>query len=260
VDATQNRTAGRLAGKAAIVTGASEGIGRAVVDAFAREGAGMVLVARRPERVATLAAELGGRAVAVTGDVADPATAGAAVSAALERFGRLDVLVNNAGLDLSGVPLFDTSPEQAREIFEVNVFGAFWMLLAAARAMADRGGGSIVNLTSRLARVGLPGSAWYGASKGALDALTRGAAVEWARAGIRVNAVAPGLTETPMVTTWIADQADPESFRAARADTIPQGRFATPEEVAAAVVYLASDESSSTTGASIAVDGGYTAA
>jgi NAD(P)-dependent dehydrogenase (short-subunit alcohol dehydrogenase family) len=231
-----------------------------VVDAFAREGAAMVLVARRPERVSTLAAELGGRAVAVPGDVADPATAGAAVSAALERFGRLDALVNNAGLDLSGVPLFDTSPEQAREIFEVNVFGAFWMLLAAARAMADGDGGSIVNLTSRLARVGLPGSAWYGASKGALDALTRGAAVEWAGAGIRVNAVAPGLTETPMVSSWIAEQPDPESFRAARAETIPQGRFATPEEVAAAVVYLASDESSSTTGASIAVDGGYTAA
>ena len=260
MDATGSRTAGRLTGKAAIVTGATEGIGRAVVDAFAREGAAMVLVARRPEPVAALAAELGGRAAAVPGDVADPATSGAAVAAALERFGRLDVLVNNAGLDLSGVPLFETSPKQAREIFEVNVFGAFWMLLAAARAMADRDGGSIVNLTSRLAHVGLPGSAWYGASKGALDALTRGAAVEWARAGIRVNAVAPGLTETPMVSAWIAEQADPGSFRAARAETIPQGRFATPEEVAAAVVYLASDESSSTTGASIAVDGGYTAA
>jgi NAD(P)-dependent dehydrogenase (short-subunit alcohol dehydrogenase family) len=251
---------GRLAGKTAIVTGASEGIGRAIVDAFAREGAAMVLVARRAGPLQALAAALGDRAVAVPGDVADPATATSAVEAAAAHFGAPDVLVNNAGLDLSGVPLLETAPERAREIFEVNVFGALWMLLAAARAMAAGGGGSIVNLTSRLAHVGLPGSAWYGASKGALDALTRGAAVEWAPAGIRVNAVAPGLTETPMVRDWIAGQADPEAFRASRAGTIPQGRFATPEEVAAAVVYLASDESAATTGASIAVDGGYTAA
>jgi NAD(P)-dependent dehydrogenase (short-subunit alcohol dehydrogenase family) len=251
---------GRLAGKAAIVTGASEGIGRAIVAAFAREGASMVIVARRPAPLQALAAEHGERAVSVPGDVADAATADAAVAAALDRFGRLDVLVNNAGLDLSGVPLFETTPARARETFEVNVFGAFWMLLAAARAMAARGGGSIVNVTSRTARIGLPGSAWYGASKGALDSLTRGAAVEWARLGIRVNAVAPGLTETPMVRDWIAAQPDPAAFRAERAGTIPQARFATPEEVAAAVVHLASDESASTTGASIAVDGGYTAA
>jgi NAD(P)-dependent dehydrogenase (short-subunit alcohol dehydrogenase family) len=251
---------GRLAGKTAIVTGASEGIGRAIVDAFAREGAALVLVARRADPLHALAAAVGDRAVAVPGDVADPATAAAAVEAAAARFGALDVLVNNAGLDLSGVPLLETTPEQAREIFEVNVFGAFWMLLAAARAMAAGDGGSIVNVTSRLAHVGLPGSAWYGASKGALDALTRGSAVEWASAGVRVNAVAPGLTDTPMVRDWIAGQADPEAFRASRARTIPQGRFAAPEEVAAAVVHLASDESAATTGASIAVDGGYTAA
>jgi NAD(P)-dependent dehydrogenase (short-subunit alcohol dehydrogenase family) len=168
--------------------------------------------------------------------------------------------VNNAGHDLSGVPLFETSPQRARAIFDVNVFGAFWMLLAAGRAMAAAGGGSIVNVTSRLGLVGMSGSAWYGASKGALHALTRGAAVEWARLGVRVNSVAPGLTQTAMIDTWIAEQPDPEAFRESRAETIPQGRFATPEEVAAAVIYLASDESASTTGASIAVDGGYTAA
>jgi len=251
---------GRLAGKTAIVTGATEGIGRAISEAFAREGAALVLVARRANPLAELAGELGGQAVPIAGDVADPQTADAATAAAVEGFGRLDVLVNNAGHDLSGVPLFETSPEQARAIFEVNVFGAFWMLLAAARAMADAGGGSIVNVTSRLGLVGMSGSAWYGASKGALHALTRGAAVEWARMGIRVNSVAPGLTQTAMIDTWIADQADPEAFRASRAETIPQGRFATADDVAAAVVYLASDESASTTGASIAVDGGYSAA
>jgi NAD(P)-dependent dehydrogenase (short-subunit alcohol dehydrogenase family) len=251
---------GRLAGKVTIVTGATEGIGRAISEAFAREGAALVLVARRANPTAELAEELGVRSVPIAGDVADPQTADAAVAAAVEEFGRLDVLVNNAGHDLSGVPLFETSPEQARAIFEVNVFGAFWMLLAAARAMADGGGGSIVNVTSRLGLVGMSGSAWYGASKGALHALTRGAAVEWARLGVRVNSVAPGLTQTAMIDTWIAEQPDPDAFRASRAETIPQGRFATPEEVAAAVVFLASDESAATTGASIAVDGGYTAA
>jgi NAD(P)-dependent dehydrogenase (short-subunit alcohol dehydrogenase family) len=256
----ETRTRGRLAGKTAIVTGATEGIGRSVCEAFAREGASLILVARRANPTAELAEQLGGGAVPIAGDVCDPGTADAAVAAAAERFGRVDVLVNNAGHDLSGVPLFETSPERARAVFEVNVFGAFWMLLAAGRAMAEAGGGSIVNITSRLGLVGMSGSAWYGASKGALHALTRGAAVEWAHLGIRVNSVAPGLTETPMIETWFAEQPDPEAFRDSRMQTIPLGRIATPEEVAAAVVYLASDESASTTGASIAVDGGYTAA
>jgi NAD(P)-dependent dehydrogenase (short-subunit alcohol dehydrogenase family) len=251
----------RLAGKVAVVTGATEGIGRAIAEAFVDEGARVTLVARRARPGLELAAELGaGRASFVEGDVADLATADRAVADALARFGGLDVLVNNAALDLSGVPLFETTPDQAREVFEVNVFGAFWMLLACARVMAERGGGSIVNLTSRLGLVGLAGSAWYGASKGALHALTRGAAVEWARAGIRVNSVAPGLTETPMIATWIDAHDDPAAFRRLREETIPLRRFSTPEEVAAAVVYLASDEAASVTGASISVDGGYTAA
>lgn len=251
---------GRLAGKVAIVTGATEGIGRAIAGSFVDEGASLVAVARRRGPGERLESELGEACRFVQGDVADPATAERTVVEALRTFGSLDVLVNNAALDLSGVPLFETTEAKAREIFDVNVFGAFWMLLACGRAMAERGGGSIVNVTSRLGHVGLPGSAWYGASKGALHALTRGAAVEWARLGIRVNAVAPGLTETPMVRTWIEDQEEPSAFRRSREETIPQGRFATPEDVAAAVVYLASDEARSVTGTSIAVDGGYTAA
>ena len=251
---------GRLAGKVAIVTGATEGIGRAIAVAFAREGARQVLVARRAEPGQQLAAELGEeRAAFVAGDIGEPSTAERAVETATERFGPLDVLVNNAGLDLSGVPLLETSEAQAREIFDANVFGSLHMLLAAGRAMQGRGG-SIVNVTSRLAHVGLPGSAVYGASKGALSSLTRGAAIEWAERGIRVNEVAPGLTETPMISVWVAAQPEPEAFRAERERSIPLGRFAEPEDVAAAVVYLASDESRSVTGALIAVDGGYTAA
>ena len=251
---------GRLDGKVAVVTGATEGIGRAIAQAFVDEGASVVAVARRAEPGEALAAELGPACRFVAGDVADPATAERTVAETQDAFGALDVLVNNAALDLSGVPLFETSEAQAREIFEVNVFGAFWMLLACARVMAERGGGSVVNVGSRLGLVGLPGSAWYGASKGAVHALTRGAAVEWARSGIRVNEVAPGLTETPMISVWVEAQDDPPAFRRSREESIPQGRFASPEDVAAAVVYLASDEARSVTGACLTVDGGYTAA
>ncbi len=252
--------AGRLDGKVAIVTGASEGIGSAIVHAFVREGARLVLVARRPDPLRQLVEELGGEAsVAVAGDVADPATAERAVAEALERFGALDILVNNAGLDLSGVDLLETTIDDARRIFDVNVFGALAMLQAAARAMRGRGG-SIVNVTSRIALIGFPGSAVYGASKGALQSLTRNAAVELAPLRIRVNAVAPGLTATPMIDTWVEAQPEPGAFRRRMEATIPQGRFADPRDVAAAVVYLAGDESASVTGASISVDGGYTAA
>ena len=250
---------GRLAGKTAIVTGATEGIGAAVSRLFAREGARLVLVARRREPGEALAAELGSEgAVFVAGNVGRPETARAAVEAA-DRFGPLDVLVNNAGLDLSGIDLLETSEEDARRVFDVNVFGALFMLQAAAAAMRGRGG-SIVNLSSRTASVGVPGMAVYGASKGALLALTRAAAIELAPLGIRVNAVAPGLTETPLVKAWIDEQADPPAFRAEAAATIPQGRFGEPEEVAAAVLFLASDEARHITGVSLPIDGGYTAA
>jgi NAD(P)-dependent dehydrogenase (short-subunit alcohol dehydrogenase family) len=245
--------------RVAIVTGATEGIGLAVGRQLAAEGTRLVLVARRPGPGAQLVAELGAEAACfVAGDVGDPATAAAAVGAAQERFGGLDVLINNAGHDLSGIPLLDTAIEDARRIFDVNVFGALQMLQAAARAMRERGG-AIVNVTSRTALIGLPGSTVYGASKGALESLTRGAAIELAQHGIRVNSVAPGLTETPMVGSWLAEQDDPAGFRQRVTADIPQGRLATPEEVATAICYLASDAAASITGATLSVDGGFTA-
>src|SRR6266487_6510087 len=138
---------------------------------------------------------------------------------------------------------------------------SFLMLKEAARAMRRSGkGGSIINVTSRTASVGVPTMTIYGASKGALLSLTRGAAIDLARYSIRGNAVAPGLTQTPLFEAWLAAQDDPEQFREATVATIPQPRFASPQDVASAILYFASDESSHVTGASLAVDGGYTAA
>jgi NAD(P)-dependent dehydrogenase (short-subunit alcohol dehydrogenase family) len=251
---------GRLHSKIAIITGATSGIGRTTAERFAAEGAKLVLVARHREVGEELVSLLGkDTATFVAGDVTDPATAAEAVAVATT-LGGLDVLVNNAGIDFTS-NLLETALEDVRRVFEVNFIGAFLMLKAAAQAMHHSGkGGSIINVTSRLASVGVPTMTIYGASKGALLSLTRGAAIDLARYSIRVNAVAPGLTQTPLFEAWLAAQPDSERFREATQATIPQRRFASPEDVASAILYFASDESAHVTGASLAVDGGYTAA
>ncbi len=251
---------GRLPGQVAIITGATSGIGLVTARRFAAEGASVVICGRDQDAARKLLAELSRAgqpgATAVLGDIADPDTAARAVTAALA-FGPLDVLVNNAGMDFTS-DLYQTTAQEVRQVLEVNFTGAFLMLQAAARAMRGRGG-SIVNVTSRTASVGVPAMAVYGASKGALASLTRGAAIDLARDGIRVNAVAPGFTETPLLRDWLDGQPEPAAVRAHQAGQIPQGRFGTPEDVAAAILYLASDESAHVTGATLAVDGGYTA-
>jgi NAD(P)-dependent dehydrogenase (short-subunit alcohol dehydrogenase family) len=249
----------RLTGKTVIVTGGTMGIGEAIVRRCLDEGASVVVVARNRERGDQLVAELGeDRLRFVAGDVTDPAAADAAVEAA-EAFGGVDVLVNNAAIDFTS-DLLDTDEDDVRRVFDTNVFGALWMLAGVGRELKRRGGGSIINVSSRLASIGVPTMVVYGASKGALLALTRGAAIELAPHNIRVNAVAPGLTATPLYNAWIGGHDDPAAKKAEVASSIPQGRVGTPEEVAAAVAYLAADESAHVTGASIPIDGGYTAA
>ncbi|HEX3802795.1 MAG TPA: SDR family oxidoreductase [Solirubrobacteraceae bacterium] len=243
----------------AIVTGATMGIGEAVTRRFVREGANVVLIARGAERGEELARQLGGCTRFVAGDVADGDTATRALSAARE-LGGVDVLVNNAAVDHVR-PLLEVDTADASAVFATNFHGSLSMLVSVARDMREReAGGAIVNVTSRLASIGISGFAVYSAAKGALLSLTRTAAVELAEYGIRVNAVAPGLTSTPLVDAWIAAQPEPETFARDVARGIPQGRIATPEEVAATVAFLAAPESAHITGASIAVDGGYTAA
>ena len=247
----------RFTGKVIAVTGATAGIGTATARRLSAEGGTLVLTGRNRASAEALLAELGEeRASFVAGDVRERATADNVVATALERHGRLDVLVNNAAVDHTG-DVLETPVDEVRELFDVNVFGALHMLQAAGRAMRGRGG-AIVNVSSRLASIGVPTMAMYSAAKGALLSLTRGAAVELAPDGIRVNAVAPGMTRTPLFEAWAAAERR-EVVDAALAG-IPQGRFGTPEDVAAAIAFLASDEAAHITGASLPVDGGYTAA
>lgn len=249
---------GRFDGKVALVTGATAGIGEATARRLAAEGAAVVLTGRSLERGKAVQEELGDAALFVADDLADEGAADRCVDAALARHGRLDVLVNNAAVDHTG-DLLTTPMSEVRELFEINVFAALRMLQAAGRAMRGRGG-SIVNVSSRLASIGVPTMSVYSASKGAILALTRAAAVELAPAGIRVNAVAPGMTRTPLYEAWLAQQADPAAIDRETAAKVPQGRLAVPADVAAAIAYLASEDAAHVTGASIPVDGGYTAA
>ena len=243
---------GRLAGKVAIVTGGTAGIGEATVRVFIAEGARVVVVARRAR------GQGDANTTFVAGDVADQRTATAAVAAA-EEWGGADVLVNNAAMDWTSSVL-ETSEADVRRVLDTNFVGCLFMQQAAGAKMLERRRGSIVNVTSRTASVGVPTMALYAAAKGALLALTRTAAIEWARQGVRVNAVAPGLTRTQLVRAWLDDQPDPEAFERQVVSTIPQGRMAEPDEIAQAILFLASDESKHVTGISLAVDGGYTAA
>jgi len=250
---------GRLAGKIAIVTGGTSGIGEATVRLFVSEGARVVIVARRTEPGERLVAELGAdRVKFLAGDVAREATSKHAIELA-EGWGGADVLVNNAAMDWAS-SILETSEADVRRVLDTNFIGSFLMLREAGRKMLERRRGSIVNVTSRNASVGVATMGLYASAKGALLALTRAAAIEWAKEGVRVNAVAPGLTQTPLIQTWISGQEDPARFEEKVVSTIPQGRMAEPTDVANAILFLASDESTHITGASVAVDGGYTAA
>jgi NAD(P)-dependent dehydrogenase (short-subunit alcohol dehydrogenase family) len=244
--------------RVAIVTGGTSGIGAETVRRLSREGATVLATGRDSERGSSLAEECE-RVSFLTADLTEDGAPARVVAAALGEHGRLDVLVNNAALDHTG-ELTSVSMAEAREVFEVNFFASLAMLQLAAAAMRADDGGSIVNVTSRLASIGVEKMGVYSASKGALLALTRSAALELAPHGVRVNAVAPGMTRTPLYEAWVAEQDDPEGTRRAVAEAVPQGRIAEAVDVAAAIVFLASADASHITGASLPVDGGYTAA
>lgn len=252
----------RLADKICLITGAGSGIGRASALLFAREG-GAVLVAdvdgQAGERVAAEIAGSGGRALAVRTDVTDQAQCERAVGLALERWGRLDVLFNNAGIGAVG-SAHDEPLEQWDRVMNVNVRGVFLMCRAALPPMMERRGGSIINMSSAIAHTGLARRMSYAASKGAVLALTRCMQVDYAPYHIRVNALMPGTIHTPLVERYL--RANYPDYEKGLADVRARqltGGLGTPEEVAAAALFLAGDESRLVMGAGLIVDGGLTA-
>jgi NAD(P)-dependent dehydrogenase (short-subunit alcohol dehydrogenase family) len=244
----------RLDGKVAVVTGASSGLGVAFAKGLAEAGADVALGARRVDRLAdtaALVAAAGRRALTAATDVADPQACTDLVALAMEEFGRVDILVNNAGIG-TAMPATRETPEQFRAVIDVNLNGCYWMAQACGRVMQP--GSSIINISSVLGitTAGLPQAA-YAASKAGLIGLTRDLAQQWTgRKGIRVNAVAPGFFASEMTEQY------PPGYLESQQGRIPSGRKGDPQELAATVVFLASDAAGYITGQTLAVDGGMT--
>jgi NAD(P)-dependent dehydrogenase (short-subunit alcohol dehydrogenase family) len=249
---------GRLTGKVAIVTGAAAGIGRAGALALAREEARVAVADIDEAGGADTAAAIGaggGQAFFHRADVRVTADVGDLVGAAVARWGRLDVLVNNAGVAVPG-SVTEISDEDWDRVLSVNLSGVWRGMHCAIPEMLKTGGGSVINISSVQSAVGFRGWAGYAASKGGINSLTRQAAVEYAAQGVRVNAILPGTILTPMNERILATAPDAARIEQEWLSMHPAGRLGRPEEVAALIVFLASDESSFITGELIRVDGG----
>jgi 2-hydroxycyclohexanecarboxyl-CoA dehydrogenase len=244
----------RFQGKTAIVTGGNRGIGRAISQTLAGEGATVVLIARNAETGHEAAAQIkagGGAAFFLQADVSDKEQTLRAVGEAVERLERVDILVNNAGIH-KGLPFDQETRSDWLSLFEVNVLGTVFPSQAVAPHMIEQGGGRIVHIASKAAVVGEPGHVAYSASKGAVLSATRAMAVELAAHKITVNAVCPGPVVTDMLQAALPSAAEQQAL----AQKTPLGRLVQHEDVAAAVLYLASDEAGWCTGQAIGVDGG----
>ena len=250
----------RLQDKVAIVTGGGTGIGAAIATTFAREGARVTITGRRKEMLQGTADEIAassGQALVVPGSVTDEADVQHAVQATLERFGRVDVLVNNAGSLLHNGPLHEISDEIWDGVMDVFLKSVFRFSRAVIPPMLRQGGGSIVNIGSVLGLKASPALQVhpYAVAKAGVAMLTKTIAVHYAKSGIRCNCVAPAVTETPLTSPRLQDAAVRKALEAGH----PMGRLGTPEEIAQAVLYLASDEARWTTGVILSVDGGVMA-
>lgn len=245
----------RLQGKVAIITGGGSGIGRATAIAFAKQGARIVLAGRREEPLEETASKMSSDAVrTIPSDVTHTEDTTRIVQAALDRFGRLDILFNNAGEIRRDLPAAETDDETWDGIIRANLDSVFRMSRAAIPAMLETDGGAIVNNASSLALVGMPGVGAYSAAKGAILSLSRSMALDYAPK-IRVNCVCPGLVHTPLS---YVDRPEFDEKKDEFARAHPLKRIGRPEDVAAAVLFLASDEASWITGTSLVVDGGFT--
>ncbi len=253
----------RLDGKVALVSGAAGAIGVATVGRLAEEGASIVAADLRGTAVGdavAAATRAGGKAVAIEADVTSSADWDRAVAEAVDRFGGLDLLVNNAGIEGEVAPITEYNDAIFRKVLEINVTGVFLGMRAAAPRLVDRGG-SIVNISSIAGLTGTPGTAAYTASKHAVIGLTRTSALELGPQGVRVNAVCPAPVEGRMMRSLESGMApdDPEALRRMIAANNPLGRYGEPADVAAIIAFLASDDAAYLNGAALPVDGGTTA-
>lgn len=251
--------AGRVDGKVALITGGASGLGAESARRLAREGAKVVITDLATDAGETLAEEIGGTALFLTQDVTDEARWGEVVDATLERFGKIDVLVNSAGIGEGGQSILEATLEVWRRTIAINLEGTFLGVKAVAPSMAAAGRGSIINISSILGKVGLAGASAYCASKGGVLMLTKSVALELAPLGVRVNSVHPGFIETPMVLNAFRNSENENEMRDTIVSRHAMGRLGIPREIADAILFLASDESSFMTGAEMVVDGGYTA-
>ena len=248
----------RLEGKRAVVTGAGAGIGRAIALRLAGEGAHVALADVDEEAAKNVASEIAGETLARRTDVTRADEVEALVSSVVEGWGGLDVMVNNAGVGVAATAV-DTTEEDYDRVMDVCVRGTLLGMKYAIPAIKDSGGGSVINMSSVAALVGITDRAVYSAAKGAILSLTRAAAIDHVEEGVRVNCIAPGTVDTPWVSRITSGYDDPEEARANMQSRQPHNRFVTPEEIAAMTAYLASDESASCIGACMIVDGGVTA-
>lgn len=248
-----------LTGKVTVVTGAGSGIGAATARLLAAEGAHVLLADRDTDAVEKVTADIGrDSALCTTVDVADGRSVAAMIDTAVRTWGRLDRAVNNAGIAQPAMPLDHLTEEQFDQLMRVNAKGVWLCLKHEIPAMLAAGGGAIVNVTSVASHIAAQGQGAYAGSKHAALGLTRGAALDYAARGIRVTAVSPALVDTPMARNFVADSGDPNVLEPIEA-AHPIGRAATPDEVAAAIAWQLSDQSSFSTGSAVLVDGGYTA-
>ncbi|MCE1196286.1 SDR family oxidoreductase [bacterium] len=246
-----------IRGKVAVVTGASKGLGRGLAKAMAAAGARVAAAARSLPELESLAAEIraeGGTCEAFAMDLRDVGSIRAAFASIAERFGRVDILVNNAGMG-NPIPAVDISENDWDWMMDLNLKGTFFCCQEAGRLMLARGSGRIVNISSQASVVAIPGEAVYCASKGGVNMLTKVLAAEWSGRGITVNAVGPTFIRTP----GTAERLDDPAFLAGVMAKLPRGRVATIDDVAGAVIYLASDAADMVTGTLLLVDGGWTA-
>jgi NAD(P)-dependent dehydrogenase (short-subunit alcohol dehydrogenase family) len=247
-----------LTGKTAIVTGAGRGIGRSVAVGLAKAGANIVVCSRTESELTEVAQEIsnsGREVLVVPCDVTRPQDIQYVINETVERFGVIDILINNAGMTIKR-PAEEYTLEDWNQILAVNLTGVFLFAQAAGREMIKQGNGKIINISSVAARTAVTGSIAYCASKGGVDMVTKGLAVEWAAYGVRVNGIAPAYIETPLVKAIKETRSDFASKVEART---PLARMGNPDEIVGAAMFLASDASSYTTGETILVDGGWVA-